>query len=115
MMNYIVPWGRRCSSRILYVVFIKVYVRAGGHPMPCREAKMAEKPKIWDPGQLEIMTVLSQVLYIFAPSRLIFNLQCNGVATNGLGWCHAPVCSDSGTPSDPNHQGSRTCSNFSEI
>ncbi|GFX49942.1 uncharacterized protein TNCV_1031921 [Trichonephila clavipes] len=36
------------------------------------------------PGQLEIMTVLSQVLYIFAPSRLIFNLQCNGVATNGL-------------------------------
>ncbi|GFV26349.1 hypothetical protein TNCV_4730811 [Trichonephila clavipes] len=85
MRNYIVPWGRRCYSQILYVVFIKVYVRTGGHSNVMWRGKDGREAKDMGPGQLEIMTVLSQFLYIFAPSRLNFNLQCIGVAINGLG------------------------------
>ncbi|GFU76434.1 transposable element Tcb1 transposase [Trichonephila clavipes] len=75
-----------------------------GTPMPCRECKDGREAKDMGPGQLEIMTVLSQVLYIFAPSRLIFQPPVQWRSYQWARWCHAPVCSDSGTPSDPNHQ-----------
>ncbi|GFV26351.1 hypothetical protein TNCV_1294071 [Trichonephila clavipes] len=60
-------------------------ILVGGHSNVMWRGKDGREAKDMGPGQLEIMTVLSQFLYIFAPSRLNFNLQCIGVAINGLG------------------------------